>query len=102
MKMRIQYVIATLDVGGAERQLTALATGLDPTRFEVEVLVLTRGGRFEEELKEASIPYYILDKRPGIDPFVFHVSGDICDDFDPTLSIHGCLRVVRLAAQLAY
>lgn len=69
MKIRIQFVIATLDVGGAERQLTALATGLDPTRFEVEVLVLTRGGRFEDELRASKIPYYILDKRRGFDPF---------------------------------
>lgn len=68
MKIRVQFVIATLDVGGAERQLTALATGLDPSRFDVEVLVLTRGGRFEEELRASQIPYYILDKRRGFDP----------------------------------
>ena len=70
LTIRIQFVIATLEVGGAERQVTALAAGLDSARFEAEVLVLTRGGRFEEPLQAAGIPYHILDKRPGIDPFV--------------------------------
>jgi len=89
-KIKVQFVIATLDVGGAERQLTALATRLDPQRFEVDVLCLTRGGRFEEPLKEAGIQYTILNKKPGLDVFCLPNTWRHIRRFQPDI-VHGWL-----------
>ena len=89
-KTRVQFVISTLEVGGAERQLTALATRIDRTKFDVEVLVLTRGGRFETELNQAGIPYKILDKGPGMNAKCFFKTVREMRRFRPHV-VHGWL-----------
>ncbi|MCK4325604.1 GT4 family glycosyltransferase PelF [bacterium] len=62
-RAKILYVIATMDIGGAERQLVELVKRLNKDKYDVTVCCLTRGGPLEEDLKEAGIKYCILWKR---------------------------------------
>lgn len=66
---RILFIIPTLDRGGAEKQLTLLATRLPRSEFDVEVCALTRGGPFQQALEQAGIAVSVLHKRFKIDPF---------------------------------
>ncbi len=60
---RILYVIGTLDVGGAERQLAALVERLDRSRFEAHVCALTSGGPVQAEIEAAGVPVKIIGLR---------------------------------------
>jgi len=62
-KIKILYVIATLDIGGTERQLVELAKGVAGDGYEPVVCCLTRGGPLENELKQAGIRVFILGKK---------------------------------------
>lgn len=61
-RLRLALIIATLDRAGAEKQLALLARGLDPARFDVTVVALTRGGPYGEELRQAGITVHVLGK----------------------------------------
>ncbi|MBN8280305.1 MAG: glycosyltransferase [Gammaproteobacteria bacterium] len=62
--MRIALLIRALTVGGAERQLVALARGLLAGGHEVTVLVFYRAGTFlEDELANGGVPVIDLGKR---------------------------------------
>ena len=63
MKTNILQIIATLDIGGAERQLVELVKRLDRNKYNVSVCCITRGGPLEEDLKKLGIEYHILYKR---------------------------------------
>ena len=67
--IKVLFLIPTLDRSGAEKQLTHLASGLPRDEFDVEVVALTRGGPYEEQLKTAGIPLTIIGKRWKFDPF---------------------------------
>lgn len=67
--IKVLLLIPTLDRSGAEKQLTHLAIGLPRDEFDVEVVALTRGGPYEEQLKVAGIPLTIIGKRWKFDPF---------------------------------
>ncbi len=62
-KINILYIIATLDIGGAERQLVELVKRVDKKKFNPVICCLTRGGLLEQELKEANVEYFILGKK---------------------------------------
>lgn len=69
--MRLLHLIPTLVRGGAEKQMTLLATGLPRAEFEVHVAVLTHSGPYEATLRDAGIPVTILGKRWKIDPSAY-------------------------------
>ena len=50
--IRITYVIGSLEIGGAERQLVRLINGLDKSRFQPSLLCLSGTGPLEAELDE--------------------------------------------------
>jgi glycosyltransferase involved in cell wall biosynthesis len=54
--VRVLFVIGTLDIGGTERQLVALATRLDRGRFAARVCCLEHEGPLAKDLREAGIP----------------------------------------------
>ena len=56
------YLIRALELGGAERQLVALARGHDRAVFEPHVVSVYRGGPLAAELAEAGVPLHSLDK----------------------------------------
>jgi glycosyltransferase involved in cell wall biosynthesis len=60
--MKILFLIRTLFVGGAERQLVALARGLHERGEDVIVAAFYGGGPFEQELAAAGIPVHTLRK----------------------------------------
>ena len=66
--LRLLLVIPTLVRGGAEKQLTLLATGLPRDQFDVHVAVLTHSGPYEQTLWDAGIEITVIGKRWKIDP----------------------------------
>lgn len=83
--MRIVLLIPTLDRSGAEKQFTLLATRLPRDEFDVRVIALTRGGPYEETLRDAGIPVTVLGKRFRFDPFTHRRLKRLLDDLQPDL-----------------
>lgn len=69
--MKLTLLIPTLDRSGAEKQLALLAAGLPRDEFDVHVVCLTRGGPYEDVLRQAGIPVTVLGKRLKFDPSTF-------------------------------
>lgn len=70
-RVRLVFLIRSLQVGGAERQLVELAKGLDQTVFDVTVLCFYGGGEFSQELRNANVSVISLDKKGRWDIPVF-------------------------------
>lgn len=68
MSIRVLQVIPTLVRGGAEKQLSLLATGLPRDEFDVHVGVLTSDGPYHQTLDDHEIPVTLIDKRWKVDP----------------------------------
>ncbi len=68
MTRRIVQIIATLDRGGAEKQLAMLAAGLPRDEFDVHVVALTRGGPLAADLERAGVPLTVIGKQLKFDP----------------------------------
>ena len=62
-RIRIAFVTRSLEIGGAERQLVDLARALDKDRFEPLVLCLYSGGKLEQDLISAHIPFWSANKK---------------------------------------
>lgn len=62
-RIKVAYLIDTLERAGAEKQLLTVATHLDRERFEPVVLCLARTGPFEAELRRAGVPVVLIGKR---------------------------------------
>jgi len=61
--VKLVFLIRNLGIGGAERQLVALATNLDRNKFDVTVLTLYGGGEFLEDLARAGVRAVSLGKK---------------------------------------
>jgi starch synthase (maltosyl-transferring) len=59
--IKVALVITDLDVGGAERALTALATRLDRSRWRVGVFCLSGPGALADVIRGAGLPCECLD-----------------------------------------
>lgn len=102
-KIRILFILPTLDKGGAERFTTDLVLHLDRSRFEPALLLFKRGGNWAAELAAENIPITILHKKGRLDLLNFwHLFQEI-RRFKPQIvhtelggDIYG-----RLAARLA-
>ncbi len=69
---KILFLIRSLDIGGAERQVVTLATGLLWKGCDVKVVVFKTGGMLEPELRKNNIPILDLGRRGYKDlPAVF-------------------------------
>src|SRR6266851_5291354 len=62
-RVKLVLLIRNLAIGGAERQLVALATNLDRNKFEVTVLTLYGGGELVEDLSRAGVRTISLGKK---------------------------------------
>jgi glycosyltransferase involved in cell wall biosynthesis len=71
MKLKVCQIIPTLVQGGAEKQMALLAAGLDRSRFECHVIVLSHSGPYEKELIEQGIQVHLIGKRGKVDPTAF-------------------------------
>ena len=65
---RILHVIPSLDQSGAEKQLALTALHLPRDKYDVHVIAITRGGYYEQVLRDAGIPVHVLSKRFKWDP----------------------------------
>lgn len=69
--LKITYLIGSLDVGGAERQLIRLANGLDPERFQPHIVTMMAGGPLQADVRPGiavtHLSLYSLSqgRRPG-------------------------------------
>jgi hypothetical protein len=70
-RVRVVLLIRSLTTGGAERQLVALAKGLDRKIFEVTVVSFYAGGEFAQELAAANVPVISLNKTGRWDILLF-------------------------------
>ncbi len=68
MRRKICQIIPTLDQGGAEKQMSLLASHLDRQQFESHVVVLTRSGPLEQTLRDAGVYVHLIGKRNKLDP----------------------------------
>jgi hypothetical protein len=62
-KPRVVLFIRDLNIGGAQRQLIELASGMHGGPWDVRVLTFYRGGPLEPDLIARGVPYQSLDKR---------------------------------------
>src|SRR5262249_38708043 len=62
-RVKIVFVMRSLHVGGAERQLVELARGLRAAGHAVAVKLFYGNGALEPELADAGIPVDVLEKR---------------------------------------
>jgi len=69
--MKITFLIQSLHIGGAERQLATLASELKNRGHDIQVLVFYAGGPLEQKLKENGIPIINLEKKGRYDIFWF-------------------------------
>lgn len=58
-KIKVMYVIGTMEVGGAERHLVEVLKRLDRNKFEPFLCCLSRGGSLMAEVEKAGVPYAI-------------------------------------------
>jgi len=71
--IHVCFLIRSLDIGGAETQLSVLARGLNPDRFRVTVLCYYGGGALEAALSQAGIEVINLAKKGRWDIVGFFV-----------------------------
>lgn len=70
-KIGILFLIDKMATGGAQRQLCILATGIDRTRFQVQVVCLNSSvGTLGDDLQKKGIPVTSLGVRRLYDPAV--------------------------------
>lgn len=62
--LRIAYLPASLQPGGAERQMLALAAGLPRDRFAVEFLILSGPGIYDDQARQAGARLRFLGSMP--------------------------------------
>ncbi|MCM8818103.1 MAG: glycosyltransferase [Candidatus Omnitrophica bacterium] len=66
-KIKISYIIATLQIGGAEKQLLYLTKNLNKERFIPLVIVLRKNGPLKKEFLKNNIQVIEIGKRFKID-----------------------------------
>ena len=58
-RLRVAFVVASLDIGGSEQQLLSLAERLPRDRFAVEFVLLLRRGRLVERAERAGAHIHV-------------------------------------------
>ncbi len=62
-RVKICYVIGTLDIGGTEKHLVEVVRRLDRTRYDVQVCALSTGGPLQEEIEAMGVPVTVIGFR---------------------------------------
>lgn len=60
-RIKVIHVVEDLKVGGQEKVIASIATGLDPKKFNIEIWCLARGGAVADWLWQAGIPVRVLN-----------------------------------------
>jgi|TARA_B100001079_G_scaffold269103_1_gene280700 glycosyltransferase involved in cell wall biosynthesis len=72
--MKIMFLIRSLQLGGAERQLVNLAIGLKERGHTISVAFLYSGGPLQSQLQSAGINYYSMNKKDRWDVYNYFSS----------------------------
>jgi glycosyltransferase involved in cell wall biosynthesis len=72
--VKVVFLVRSLKLGGAERQLVALAKGLHKRGYQIIVVVFYQNGILERDLYEAGIPVHALNKRGRWDVVGFYLN----------------------------
>jgi len=103
-KIKVCMVIATLEQGGAEKQLAMLATNLDRSRFEPAVVALSRGGHYRKVLQERAVECAIVGKKRAVSPAALLRLTRVLSGLEPDI-VHTWMFTAnaygRVAARLA-
>jgi glycosyltransferase involved in cell wall biosynthesis len=99
--LRVTFIVRHLAIGGAERQLAALAAGFDPRRIRATILTMYPGGEiFDELAREGRVDVIPVYKRGRWDLFGFGSRLlDACRDSQPEV-IYGWQTVTNEIAWL--
>ena len=65
--MRVVYLNSSADIGGGEKWMLALASGLDRRRY-ASTFVVAHEGRFADEIRRRGFPVTIVDTRRLVSP----------------------------------
>ena len=57
----------SLVAGGAETYALKIASGLNPDKYRGLMCAIDQGGALEPEIRGLGIPYFIMNRRPGIE-----------------------------------
>jgi glycosyltransferase involved in cell wall biosynthesis len=97
-KIKVVQIVPLLSPGGAERVAVHLAKGLNPRRYETQVISFSRrvGCDLDHILEEAGIEARYLGKHPGFDYRVYSRLHGVLKEYDPDV-IHTHLHVLRYA-----
>ena len=64
--VRIMQITWSLVAGGSEIYAYKVASALDERKYEAFMCALDQGGALEPEIAARGIPYFIMNRRPGI------------------------------------
>lgn len=102
--INVVHMVEALEIGGLERVVDTIATGLDKNRFHPSVWCLVRGGRIFDELKNKGIDVQILNMRSHRDVLFFaNLCRKLRRERIHVLHTHGCTATTmgRLAGIFA-
>jgi glycosyltransferase involved in cell wall biosynthesis len=97
-RSRVLHILANLGTGGAERMAAHIATRLDPQRFDVAVLSISKplGTDIEQSLADAGIKVFYLGKSLGFDYRTYAKLHRVLREFHPDI-VHTHVHVLRYA-----
>src|SRR4029077_17586611 len=98
MKYRVLHVLANLGAGGAERMAVHIVLGLNRQRFEPAVVAYRArfGSDLEQQLDEAGVKTWFLDKGPGFGWRTYYRLHRVFKEFRPDI-VHTHVHVMRYA-----
>jgi glycosyltransferase involved in cell wall biosynthesis len=94
---KILFLVNTLRVGGAERNVALFCRHIDRSRFEPEVWVLRGGGQYEDGVKGTGIRIRDFDRRWARNPWfalkiareISRSDAELIHAFLPSIAIYG-------------
>ena len=97
MPHKLLFLVNTLNVGGAERNVALFCRHIDRSRFEPEVWVLRGGGQFEDRVKSRGIRIRNFDRRWARNPWfalkmvreISRSDAELIHAFLPSIAIYG-------------
>jgi glycosyltransferase involved in cell wall biosynthesis len=108
-RIKVIHMVEDLKVGGLEKVIATIASGLSPEKFDVEIWCLVRGGAVADWLRQAGISVRILNLSTYHRPLniarlalrlrrsradIVHTHGNFASTFGRLAAILACIRRV--------
>lgn len=85
MRIKVLFIIPTLDRSGAEKQLSLLAAKLPKEKFDVKVALLTRSGPYETYLNNNRVSVELIGKKHKFSPIAYFRLKRLIKAFKPDI-----------------